>query len=53
MDANRHTLAIRFLSDNALNVDYIFEAIDTGHLALPALIGTPNDRNFIIFADRY
>jgi len=53
MDANGRTLTIRLLSDNALNMDHIFEAIDTGHLALPALIGTANDGNFVIFANRY
>jgi hypothetical protein len=44
-------LAVGLLAGDALDLDEVLETVDGGDLALAALVGAPNDGDFVILAD--
>jgi hypothetical protein len=50
-DTNGHGLAVGLLAGDALDLDEVLETVDRGDLALAALVGAPNDGDFVILAD--
>jgi len=52
VDAKRDGLTRRLLLDDTLNVDNVLETVDGGDLAFAALVGAPNNNNFIVLSDR-
>lgn len=53
MDADWDRLAIGLLTADSLDVDDIFEAVDGCDLSFTALVGSPHNGDFIIFANWY
>lgn len=53
MDANGDTLAVGLVAGDALDVHDVLQAVDADDFALAALVGAPDDGDFVVFADGY
>lgn len=48
---DQHALPVRLLARHALDVDYVFEAVDGGDGAFAAFVAAAHDGDFVVFAD--
>lgn len=51
MDAEGHALAGGLVAGDALDVDLVLETVDSGDLALAALVGASDDGDLVVLSD--